>query len=233
MSIWKNIADALSALASGEGLLAIFDSLRAKNMLAPNRSVAFTISVIALGAKMAKADGEVTRDEISAFRQIFTLAEHEQNNAARVFNLARQDVAGFESYAQKIAALFANEPRVLTDVLEGLFYISMSDGHYHPAEDEFLREVALIFGLGDRCFRALRARHVSGAPQDPFDILGLHSEASLPEARAAWKAAVRDSHPDRLIARGVPPEAVKLGERRLIAVNSAWLIIQSYYKKAN
>lgn len=233
MSIWSRIYDALAALATGEGLTAIFDRLRSDPL--PERSVGFTIAVIALGAKMAKADGEVTRDEVKAFRQIFEIPPHEEAHAAHVFNLARQDVAGFDLYARKVAGLFnttgatlcADDRNVLIDLLEGLFQIAMSDGTYHPREDAFLAEVARIFGLDERCYRLVRSRFVEGAPRDPFDVLGLSSSASLEEARAAWRQGVKDCHPDVMIARGVPPEAVKLAERRLISLNSAWAEIQA------
>ena len=104
MSIWDRIAEALAALANGEGLAAVFDRLWAEPE--PERTVAFTIAVVALGAKIAKADGLVTRNEVAAFREIFTIPERDEANAARVFNLARTDVAGFDSYARKIAANF-------------------------------------------------------------------------------------------------------------------------------
>jgi len=229
MSIWTRIADALAALATGEGLSAVFDRLRGTTS-APERSVGFTIAVIALGAKMAKADGTVTRDEVTAFRRVFAIPEGEEANAARVFNLARQDVAGFDAYARKVAAMFRDEGEVLCaddrntliDLLEGLFHIAMADGSFHPGEDAFLAEVAGIFGLDERCYRTMRARFVEGAPRDPYDVLGIAPGTSLEEARAAWRQAVKDSHPDQMIARGVPVEAVKLAERRLIAINAAW-----------
>jgi DnaJ like chaperone protein len=223
MSLWTRINDALAALATGEGLSVIFERLRGTKMATPERSVGFTIAVIALGAKMAKADGQVTRNEVAAFRQLFTIAPNEEANAARVFNLARQDVAGFDAYARKIAAMFPDEAReTLVDLMEGLFTIAMADGQYHPNEDAFLAEVAKIFGLGEPCFRALRARFVEGAPRDPYDVLGVAQTATIEDVRAAWKQAVRDSHPDRLIARGVPPEAVELASRRMIDINAAW-----------
>lgn len=228
MSIWTRIRDALSALRQGESLTAVFDRLRAP----PERTVAFTIAVIALGAKMAKADGEVTRTEVAAFRRVFTIPEGEEANAARVYNLARQDVAGFDAYARRIAAMFGVEPEppeadcrnepVLIDVMDGLFEIAVADGGFHPAEEEFLREVARIFGLGERCFRTILARHVADAEPDPYEVLGVAPDAPMPQIRAAWRSAVRDSHPDRMMARGVPPEAVRLAERRLVAVNRAW-----------
>lgn len=233
MSIWTRISEAIAALASGEGLAVVFDRLRGGAI--PERSVGFTIAVIALGAKMAKADGEVTRDEVATFRRIFQIPADEMANAAHVYNLARQDVAGFDAYARKVAALFnkpgqplcADDRNVLIDILEGLFQIAMADGKYHPAEDAFLAEVARIFGVDDRCFRVLRGRFVDGAPRDPYDVLGISASADLDEARAAWRAAVKDSHPDVMIARGVPEEAVQLATRRLIAINAAWDEIQT------
>lgn len=223
MSIWSRIADALAALAKGEGLAAVFDRLNA----APERSVGFTIAVIALGAKMAKADGQVTRGEVSAFREVFAIAPAEEENAARVFNLARQDVAGFELYARKIAAMFGPGDAALVDLMEGLFHIAMADGEFHPHEDAFLREVARIFGVDDRCFRSLLTRFVPDAPRDPYDVLRVPHDAPMEAVRAAWRQAVRESHPDRMRARGLPEEALKMAEQRLIDVNRAWEEIQA------
>lgn len=233
MSIWTRISAALAALASGEGLVTLFDRFRASpdtpgrspgraTGRSPERSVAFTIAVIALGAKIAKADGVVTRDEVAAFRRVFSIPAGEEANAARVFNLARQDVAGFDAYARKIRAMFRSDDReVLIDLMEGLFHIATADGDYHTGEEDFLWQVAQVFGLDDRCFRALRARCVEGGTRDPYDVLGVAQDAPLDQVRAAWRQAVKNSHPDVMIARGVPPEAVQLAERRLIAINQA------------
>jgi DnaJ like chaperone protein len=189
--------------------------------------VGFTIAVIALSAKMAKADGLVTRDEVTAFREIFTIAPEDEPHAARVFNLARQDVTGFEIYADRIATMFSDDPETLTDLMEGLFHIAMADGTYHPAEDVFLETVGGIFGLSDTCFRRLRAQNVPDAVPDPYDILGIPPGSSRTEARKAWRALVRETHPDRMMARGVPEEAIKMAERRLIAINRAWEEIEA------
>jgi len=218
MSIWTRIADALAALAKGEGLSAVFDRLKTP----PEKSIGFTIAVIALGAKMAKADGTVTRDEVMAFREVFTIPPQEEGNAARVFNLARQDVAGFDLYAEKIAAMFGPGDPVLVDLMEGLFHIALADGDYHPHEDAFLRDVAGIFGIGAPCFRSLVARFVPDAVPDPYDVLGVAHDAPIDQVRAAWRQAVRDNHPDRLMSRGLPEEAIRLAENRMAAINRAW-----------
>ena len=228
MSIWTRITEALSALAKGEGLSAVFENLSRP----PEKSVAFTIAVIALGAKMAKADGQVTKDEVVAFRQIFHIAPEDQDQAAKVFNLARQDVAGFETYASKIARMFRDDKTILQDLIEGLFHISMADGHYHPKEDEFIAAVARIFGLPEKLFTCLRSRYVPGAKPDPYSVLNVSHEADLAEIRAEWKRKVRAEHPDNLHARGLPDEAIALANTRLITINRAWEDIQKMHEAA-
>lgn len=223
MSIWSRISEALKALRKGEPLSAVFDRLRTP----PERSIAFTIAVIALGAKMAKADGLVTRNEVTAFREVFQIPPAEEENAAKVFNMARQDVAGYEEYARRIAKMFGADSPVLCDLMEGLFHIAVADGTYHEAEDAFLESVSTIFGLQESQFRRLRARFVPDAEPDPYTVLGLPEGASLDEVKAAWRQAVRDSHPDRMIARGLPEEAVKMAEKRMIDINRAWEEIQA------
>jgi len=218
MSIWSRIADAIAALAKGEGLSEVFEKLRTS----PDRSVGFTIAVIALGAKMAKADGLVTKDEVVAFREVFVIPSEEEANAARVFDLARKDVAGFDIYARRIKAMYGADDRPLCDLLEGLFHIAVADGVYHPKEDDFLQKVADIFGFSERRFRGVRAQFVAEAERDPYDILGVDPDAPMKVVRAAWRKLVRETHPDQMIARGVPEEAIKLAERRMVAINRAW-----------
>ncbi len=219
MSLWTRITEAIAALAKGESLAAVFERLRTP----PERTIAFTIAVIALGAKMAKADGRVTRNEVAAFREVFAILPEEEVHAAHVFNLARQDVAGFDLYARRIATMFrGDDDQVLIDLMEGLFHIAVADGDYHPNEQAFLAEVSRIFGLSDRCFRSIEARHVPNATPDPYEVLQVTHDTPLPDIRAAWRQAVMDSHPDRMMARGVPEEGVKLAERRLQAINRAW-----------
>lgn len=217
MSIWTRITEAVRALAAGEGLAAVLEKLSTP----PERRAAFTIAVIALGAKMAKADGRVTRDEVSAFREVFTIPRSAEASAARLFNYARQDVAGYEAYARQVARMFGPGAPALKDLLAGLFHIAAADGAYQDSEDAFLRACAAIFGVDDRTFRRLRAAY---APQaaDPWTVLGLDPGAPPERVRARWRALVRETHPDRMIGRGVPEEAVKLATLRLARINAAY-----------
>ena len=222
MTIWSRILAAIGALRTGEGLSAVFDHLLSE----PERRVGFAIAVIALGAKMAKADGQVTRDEVTAFREVFSIPPEEEKNAARVFNLARNDVAGYDGYARQIARMFGQGDPALEDVLDGLFHIAFADGEYHPREAEFLRDVAEIFGIGETCFRSLLARY-SPDHKDPYAVLSVERSDSTEIIRKRWRALVRETHPDRAIARGMPEEAIKIATDRLAEVNDAYQAIMT------
>lgn len=210
-SFWQRIADRLAAFVGAP-----------RAATPPEKSVAFTIAVIALGAKLAKADGTVDRSEVTAFRRVFVIPRAEEKNAARVFDLARQDVAGFDAWARRIAALFRPGDPVLSDVIEGLFVIAAADGAINAPEMDFLAEVGRIFGLTPAALAAIRARHDRSHGCQPCDILGVTPQTPLPEARAKWRAMIRESHPDRAIARGLPPEAIRLAEARTRRLNEAW-----------
>lgn len=220
MSIWTRIADALAAI--GDSVAPYLQRLSAATATPPEKSVAFTIGMIALGAKMAKADGIVLRTEIEAFRRVFHVPEAELPAVARVFNLAKQDVAGFDSYARQIARLFQARSSVLVDVIDGLFHIACADQHLHPAERKFLSDVATIFGFSAAEFETIAARYLT-APDaaDPWRILGLDRSASAAAVKQRYRELVRENHPDRHIAAGVPEEMVMLATERLKDINRA------------
>jgi len=191
------------------------------------KHVAFTIGVIALGAKMAKADGKVTRDEVDAFKRIFKVPPGESHNVARVFNFARPDCAGFEPYARQIAALFRDRQAVLEELLLCLFYIAKADGKIHPDELSYLHKVAAIFGFDDATFDRIRASEIGVDPDDPYRILGVTRDTDDEDLKHAYRNLVREHHPDRLVAQGMPAEFVAIADRRLASINAAYDTIQA------
>jgi len=184
--------------------------------------VAFTVGVIALGAKMAKADGVVTPDEVAAFKEVFRVPPSEMHNVARIFDLAKQDVAGYEAYAEQLSDMFRNNRQLLQDVLEGLFHIAAADGLIHPKEDEFLSSVAGRFGFSAAEFQAIRARFIPKDKGDPYVVLGLPRSAGIDEAKARYRKLLQENHPDKAIARGMPSEFIKIATDKAAAINAAY-----------
>jgi DnaJ like chaperone protein len=186
------------------------------------RQIAFTIGVIALGAKIARVDGEVTPDEVEAFRSFFHVPPGEEKNVERFFDLAKRDAAGFESYARQVAALFPDAPEILENVLEGLFDIAKADGKVAAAEAEYLARVAGIFGLSSERFERARAAALGAAECEPCIVLGVDPLATDEQIREAWLRQVKVHHPDRLIAQGLPEEAIQVANRKLALINDAF-----------
>jgi DnaJ like chaperone protein len=223
------------ALGLGEGgsvrgafsaLMSVLAPLLTPGATPAHQRVAFTIAFVSLAAKMAKADGCVTAIEAATFDRLYEVHADEAVNVGRVFDLAGQDTAGFESYARQIANALKDEPRILRDVYDGLFFIAASDGILHSGEDRFLREVGVIFGISPAEYRAIRSAFVDvrtgqGAPVDsPYDILGVDPEISTADLRARHRELVREHHPDSLAARGIP-SAFHAGAGRKLAVFNA------------
>ena len=223
MTMWERISGVAGALGLGGGLVdEVAHTLGiAHGRDGPAGDVAFTIAVIALGAKMASADGVVLPVEIEAFRQVFRFDDAEAAHVARVFDLARQDTAGYQAYADQIARILKGDHRLLRHVLDGLFHIASADRILHPAEDAFLADVARHFGLTDSEFRFVRAHFVTDR-SSPYDVLGLTPDASDAELHARHRRLVRENHPDVLAGAGLPPEFVEVANRKLVAINAAW-----------
>ncbi len=187
-----------------------------------DNDVVFTIALIALSAKMARADGQVTDAEIRAFEEVLKVPESERANVKRLYRIAQQDVAGFESYAAQVARIYRGKPAVLEDVLDALFHIAMADKVIHPAEVEYLRTVADIFGFSEVEFARIRASHLGTPRLDPYLVLGITPDISNDDLKRAYRRLVRENHPDTLIARGVPEELVQIANDKLAAINVAY-----------
>ena len=143
-------------------------------------------------------------------------------HVAHVFNLTKQDVAGFEAYAERLAVMFKGNRKLLEDVLEGLFHIAKADEVLHPREEQYLAGVAKRFGMTDTEFAYIKARHVIGAKRNPYDVLGVRPSVSNKGLKSRYRKLVAENHPDNLIARGLPKEFVSIATKKIVAINEAY-----------
>lgn len=232
MSIWGKLGGAAAGFVFGGGPVGaavgalaghiLFDREEITAPVPETPGVTFTIAIIALSAKMAKADGVVSDDEVVVFERLFKVPPEERAAVRRLFNLARQDTAGYEIYAAQIARLFRGNPAMLEDILDGLLEIAGADGVLHPDEAVFLERVADIFGFAPNEYRRIRATHFGRDESDPYQVIGVGYEASEEEIKLTYRRLVRENHPDSLIARGVPEEFVRLANDKLAAINAAY-----------
>jgi DnaJ like chaperone protein len=204
MSFWRHLVDGAAELHER------------------HRQAGFTVAVIALAAKISRADGAVSEGELRAFHDMFQVPPEEEHHVAHLFDQASRHANGFEHYAHRAARLFKDEPEVLEKLLEGLFRIAKADRVAAEHEIVFLRRVAQIFGFDDATFARIAAAHLGRDSADPYLLLGVGRDVAHEEVRAAWHRLVRAHHPDRLIAQGLPEELIVMATARLAAINAAY-----------
>ncbi len=179
-------------------------------------------ALVALGAKMAKADGQVRDEDIIAFRQVFRTDPQTEATIGRFFNLARQTTLGYQRYARIVTKAFRAQPGILEDVLDGLFHIALADGIVTEDEAEFLETVAEVFGFSDREYRRIRNAHLGQDADDPYLILGVDPDISDKNLKTAYRRQAAANHPDRLMARGLPKEMVGIANHKMAIINRAY-----------
>ena len=221
MRIWDKIVEGMNSLGIAE-LLGLSSPPADDGGHPGLRQIGFTIGVIALGAKMARVDGEVSEVEIDAFRAFFQVPPGEEANVQRFFDLAKRDAGGFETYARQVAALFPDAPEILENVIEGLFSIAQADGQIDAAEADYLAKVARLFGLESSRFERAKAAALGVVECEPCIVLGIDPLATDEQIREAWLRQVRANHPDRLMAQGLPEEAIAVANRKLALINDAY-----------
>ncbi len=231
MSIWGIIIGGTAGFALGGpigGLLGAMAGHAVETKLTPTgpdpqatKRVAFTVAVIALSAKMAKADGVVTLNEITAFRARVHIPPAEVKQVGQFWDLARQTPDGFEDYAKQVARLFVPCAPVLEQLLDLLFHIAQSDGDITSPELSYLATVANIFGFDQANFDRLLALHQSDGPS-PYEVLGIPEDIEDRALRIHWKHLARTHHPDTLTADGMPEEFIAAASDRLAKINAAY-----------
>jgi DnaJ like chaperone protein len=222
MSIWKRL---LALAGSVFGFLG--DDSQDIDPCAPDAGdVDFAAAVVALAAKMAKADGKITLDEAAAFRAAFPIAPDERALFDRLFKLAQETVHGYESYAKRIGRRYVSKPCLLEDVLDILFAVAAADGAITEREEAYLSRVAEHFGFTETEFARLSAPYFPDREPDPYSILGIDIGASDDDIRRAWMRMMNENHPDTFIARGAPHEFIKAAHEKSAMINLAYEAIK-------
>ena len=217
MSIWTNISGAAARLFGPPS--SSDDGAGRPSRVDQAKLVA---AMVALGAKMAKADGQVREEDVLAFRQVFRADAKTEATIGRFFNLARQTTLGYERYARIVAKAFRAQPALLEDVMDGLFHIALADGIVTDEEADYLRTVSDVFGFSDREYRRIRNSHLGRDADDPYLILGVDPDISDAGLKRAYRRQAAANHPDRLVARGLPREMQGLATHKMAIINRAY-----------
>ena len=237
MTVWGKFIVSAAGFALGGPIGALIgvvaghaiDKIKVKHKLPEEhalKQIGFTVGVIVLSAKMAKADGKVTKEEIIAFKDKISVPEKEIKNVARLWDQAKKTTDGFEVYAQQICKLLGKNSSVLEELLNLLIIIAKADGKITEPEILYLKQVSVVFGFSIEKFERIFSSSL-GKTSDPYQILGVTEDTPILEIKNKWKILATNHHPDKLIAQGLPIDFIEKTTHRLQEINNAWDIIKN------
>ncbi len=237
MSIWGRLIGGAAGFALGGPIGAILGVMaggafdrrsRSKSSFNFNRidnnqkQQIFTISFIILSAKLAKSDGQVTDDEIRAFKEKFKVPKSELNKVSKIFNEAKKDSYGYKEIANQVGNLFSDNKILLEELLNNLFFIAASDGNISVKEVDLLKSISKSFKFSEKDFQRIFQSNLNNKDSDPYKVLGVNRSSTDAEIRKKWIKLNKEHHPDNLIAKGMPKEFIKQSNKELAAINIAY-----------
>ena len=241
MSIWGKVIGGTAGFALGGPIGAIIGvmiggrlskkqgSFFSKNKINnEQKQNIFALSVIILSAKIAKADGKVTKDEISAFKEKFKIPNSEMNQVGKIFNEAKKNTFGYKKIADQIGDLFLDNRILLEELLNNLFYIAESDGNISVNEIDLLKSISESFHLPESDFERIFHTRLKNKKSDPYKILDVNRDDVDSVIRKKWIMLNKQHHPDNLIAKGMPQEFIDQANEELSSINLAYDKIKEF-----
>lgn len=235
MSIWGKIIGGTTGFALGGPLGAIIGIMiggsfdRSARKLSSSNQISqqqkqnvFALCIIVLSAKIAKADGQVTKEEIYTFKEKFNIQSEEMSEVSKIFNEAKKSSFGFKNIADQVGNLFSDNKVLLEQLLNNLFYIAEADGLTSINEVEVLRSISQSFHFNETDFQRIFHSRLNNKESDPYKILGVTREDSDNNIRKKWIELSKEHHPDYLIAKGMPKEFIKEANKELSSINLAY-----------
>ena len=235
MSIWGKIIGGTTGFALGGPLGAIIGIMiggsfdRSARKLSSSNQISqqqkqnvFALCIIVLSAKIAKADGQVTKEEIYTFKEKFNIQSEEMSEVSKIFNEAKKSSFGFKNIADQVGNLFSDNKVLLEQLLNNLFYIAEADGLTSINEVEVLRSLSQSFHFNETDFQRIFHSRLNNKESDPYKILGVTREDSDNNIRKKWIELSKEHHPDYLIAKGMPKEFIKEANKELSSINLAY-----------
>ena len=191
----------------------------------------FALSLIVLSAKLSKADGQISKEELIAVKDKLKIPENEIDQVGKIFDKAKEESSGYEPYAQQIAQIYKGNINVLEEVINILFYIAEADGNVSDAELKMIEHIAQLFGLTEIQFNSIKESRKSSDKLNPYIVLESHPDDTIEMIRKRYLKLSKEHHPDLLMSKGVPQEVIDESKAKMRAINSAWNQVQKL--KAN
>jgi len=184
------------------------------------KHLSFTFAVIALSARVACADGMLTRDKYLAFRESFPLKGHLCGRIRSLFTLACEDPVPVERYALQIKDAFPERPELFISITERLFAIAAADGKISHEEEYLLAAIAHVLDVSPANYARMLVRY--GHPAPAHTVLGIGRRATSGMVKRRYRELMRLYHPDRFAGVPLSPDIETLLKLKASEINKAY-----------
>jgi DnaJ like chaperone protein len=193
----------------------------------------FFVAAFSMLAKLVKADGRITREEIAAIEHFMSadlnLTPRSRQVAMDIFNTALEAPQGFEAFAAQFHDQFRHQPQLLDLMLDILLRVSVADGAMGRYEDAMVQAAARIFGFSDSQYADLRRRYLRTPGMElnaelarHYAVLNCRPEDPDEQVKRQYRKLVQDFHPDKIAAKGLPEEFTKFAQEKFQQIQQAY-----------
>ncbi|VGO22296.1 co-chaperone DjlA [Pontiella sulfatireligans] len=192
----------------------------------------FQVAFFGCLAKMAQADGKITKDEINAVEQImarFGYAGPMREAAIGIFRRAKDDPHTAADYLNQLSSVTQFNPQIAMTFIAALHAVAQADGVIHPNEREILLQAERAFRMRPGTIDALLGggrSNTATALDNAYKVLDVSPEMTDEEIKKIYRKKCVEFHPDKLASKGLPDEFMNYANEQLAKVNEAYDIIK-------
>ncbi|MEM7469485.1 MAG: co-chaperone DjlA [Pseudomonadota bacterium] len=212
-----------------------------------NIQAAFFTATFSVMGHIAKADGQVTHDEIQIANDLMTqmsLNNEQRQAAQRLFNSGKSKEFDYLGVVTQFRSVCGRRSNLLRMFMEIQFHAAYADGSVHAAERAILQDLNRSLGFDDRFLSQLEAairmqrgeggdysgRSHAEQLADAFKLLGVSDDASDGEIKKAYRRLMSQHHPDKLVAKGLPDEMMRVATQKTQEIKTAYELIKNARK---
>ena len=189
----------------------------------------FFVATFSMLAKLAKADGQVSKDEVDSINR-FMLEDLNLNPESRmvamnIFNAAINSPQSFHDFANQFYEQFYAQPQILAMMVDILLQVSIADGEMSASEEDLIVSAARIFNFSDEAYQTLKSRYVQ-AFDKYYAILQSAKQDTDDHIKKQYRKLAKEYHPDKIISKGLPEEFNQLAHEKFREIQEAYEIIR-------
>ncbi len=201
----------------------------ARTLTGEEAQFTFFVATFSMLAKLAKADGRISKDEIDSINR-FMLGDLNLNPQSRmvamnIFNAAVNSREGFDDFAAQFYRQFHGQPQILELLIDILLRVSVADGQMSASEENLILSAVRIFNFSDQAYQTLKSRYVQ-AFDKYYTILQSTKQDTDDHIKKQYRKLVMDYHPDKIISKGLPEEFNQLAHEKFREIQEAYEIIR-------